>query len=194
MSTKAQRQRGVTLIELIMFIVIIGVALAGLVRVLGMTSVASADPLRQKQALMIAEGLMEEVRLAGFTFCDPTDTALPEAIDSAGCTIKESFGQGSGGEPVGARPFDNVNDYADAAGTAKAAFDVGGVLSDATGDPVGAAGYTAQVTIRPAELNGIGAAGASADTDVLRITIDVSYGGQKLTLDGYRTRFAPNSP
>lgn len=194
MSTKAQRQRGVTLIELIMFIVIIGVALAGLVRVLGITSVASADPLRRKQALMIAEGLMEEVRLAGFTFCDPTDTALPDAIDSAGCTVRESFGQGSGGEPVGPRPFDNVNDYVDAAGTPKAAFDVGGTLSDATGDPVGAAGYTAQVTIRPVELNGIGAAGTSADTDVLRITIDVSYGDEKLTLDGYRTRFAPNSP
>ncbi len=48
--------------------------------------------------------------------------------------------------------------------------------------------------MRPAELNGIGAAGASADTDVLRITVEVSYDGQVLALDGYRTRYAPRSP
>jgi len=37
------------------------------------------------------------------------------------------------------------------------------------------------------------AGGASADTEVLRISVRVDYDGQSLVLDGYRTRYAPNS-
>lgn len=193
MSTKPAQQRGVTLIELIMFIVIIGVALAGLLAVINFTTKGSADPVRQKQALMIAEGLLEEVSLAGFTYCDPTDPKTAEASSLAECDIKESFGQGSGGEPVGTRPFDNINDYVDAPGVAKAAFnDAQGKLADTNGDPMGVDGYAARVTVRPVVLNGIGS--TANDSDVLRITIEVSYDGQTLALDGYRTRYAPAYP
>lgn len=186
-------QRGVTLIELVMFIVIIGVALAGLLTVLNFTTRNSADPLRQKQAMMIAEGLLEEVSLAGFTFCDPTDPKTAEATSPADCDIKESFGQGSGGEPVGLRPFDNINDYVDAAGVAKAAFsNAAGQLLDTNGKPMDLAGYSAQVTISPVVLNGIGS--TANDSDVLRITIEVSHDDQTLKLDGYRTRYAPTYP
>lgn len=193
MSTRLRRQRGVTLIELVMFIVIIGVALAGMLQVLSFTSKGSADPVRQKQALMIAEGLLEEVRLAGFTFCDPTDPKTAEAASAADCAIKESFGQGSGGEPVGPRPYDNVNDYVDQPGVAKAAFNnAAGKLADTNGMAMGVEGYAATVTITPVVLNGIGS--TADDSDVLRIKIDVSYDGQKLSLEGYRTRYAPTMP
>ncbi|RJG25822.1 prepilin-type N-terminal cleavage/methylation domain-containing protein [Massilia cavernae] len=194
MFTRTLRQRGVTLIELVMFIVIIGVALAGLLQVLSFTTKTSADPVRRKQALMIAESLLEEVRLAAFSWCDPSDPVAEKAQAVTDCAIAETFGQGSGGEPAGPRPYDNVNDYVGSAGTATAAFNAGGVLTDANGDAIDAAGYTAQVTIRPAVLNDIGATGASADTDVLRITVEVSYDGETLALDGYRTRYAPTSP
>lgn len=193
MSTKLPRQDGVTLIELIMFIVIIGAALAGLLQVLNFTTKGSADPVRQKQALMIAEGLIEEVRLAGFTYCDPTDPKTAEATSAADCDIKESFGQGSGGEPVGPRPYDNINDYVDEAGVAKAAFNnAGGELADINGSAMDVTGYSAQVTIRPVALNGIGS--SANDSDVLRITVEVAYDGQKLALDAYRTRYAPTFP
>lgn len=195
MSIKPLRQRGVTLIELIMFIVIIGAALAGLLQVLNLTTKGSADPVRQKQALMIAEGLLEEVRLAGFTYCDPTDPKAvePTTLSAADCDIRESFGQGSGGEPVGTRPYDNINDYVDEPGVAKAAFNnADAKLADTNGTAMAVDGYSAQVTIRPATLNGIGSAGA--DSDVLRITVEVSYDGQTLALDGYRTRYAPTFP
>ncbi|MGZ8317656.1 MAG: type IV pilus modification PilV family protein [Telluria sp.] len=193
MSISRRRQRGVTLIELIMFIMIIGIALAGLLQVLSFTTKTNADPVRRKQALMIAEGLLEEVRLAAFTYCDPTDPGAVSAAGPADCTIKEAFGQ-AGGEPVGPRPYDNVNDYVTTAGTATAAFDTGGALVDANGNAVDVTGYTAQVTVRPAVLNGIGDSGSDANTDVLRITVEVSYDGEKIALDGYRTRYAPNSP
>jgi MSHA pilin protein MshD len=195
MSIKVMRQRGVTLIELVMFIVIIGVALAGLLQVLNVTAKNSADPVRQKQALMIAESLLEEVRLAGFTYCDPTDPKATQATSVADCDIKESFGQGNGGEPVGTRPYDNINDYVEAAGVAKAAFNnAAGKLTDINGTVMDVDGYTATVTIRPAILNLTGDAGASADTNVLRITVEVGYDGNKLALDTYRTRYAPTFP
>jgi hypothetical protein len=47
------------------------------------------------------------------------------------------------------------------------------------------------VNIVPETLNGI-AGGTTADPDVLRITVTVTYdGGQTVSLDGYRTRYAP---
>ena len=192
-------QRGVTLIELILFIVIVSVALAGVLQALQLTTGASADPLRRKQALMIAEGLLEEVQLARYTFCDPASDNAETAASTAACTIPERFGQGGGAgagrEPVGARPYDNVNDYVAKAATAVAAFDIGGVLSDASGAPMALPGYTATLTITPEPLGGIATGATAADVgDVLRISVAVSYDGQTLVLDGYRTRYAPNWP
>ena len=56
-----------------MFIVIVGVAAGGILMVFANTTRASADPLIRKQALAIAESLLEEIRLMPFTFCDPDD-------------------------------------------------------------------------------------------------------------------------
>jgi MSHA pilin protein MshD len=189
---RTRRQRGVTLIEMIMFIVIVSVALAGVLQVLRFTTAHSADPLRRKQALMIAEGLLEEVQLAKFSYCDPNADNAETAIAAADCTIQEVFGQG-GTEPAGQRPYDNVNDYVDAANVPKAAFDSGGVLADANGNPMGLGGYSARLTVSPQALSTIASGGTSANTDVLRITVEVSYDDQKVVLDGYRTRYAPNA-
>jgi MSHA pilin protein MshD len=60
-------QRGISLIELILFIVIIGIALAALLSVLNVTTQNSVDPLLRKQALTIAESLLEEVQLHDFS-------------------------------------------------------------------------------------------------------------------------------
>ncbi len=60
-------QRGISLVELIMFIVIVGVALAGILLVMNVTTKGSADPLIHKQALAIAESLLEEIELQDFS-------------------------------------------------------------------------------------------------------------------------------
>jgi MSHA pilin protein MshD len=192
------RQRGVTLVELILFIVIVGVAVGGIITVMNLTTRGSADPVRRKQALIIAEGLLEEVELAKFSYCDPSD---PDASDpdtvksSADCkSAPETWGQ-TGAEPAGSgRPYDNVNDYVAMPRTWTAAFDnAGNVLADANGNALGVSGYTARLWIAPASLNGIGSDSATAaDTEVLRISVQVSYDGETVTLDGYRTRYAPN--
>ncbi len=54
-------QRGVTLIELIVFIIIISVGLVGILGVMNATTRASADPLVRKQAMAMAEAVLDEV-------------------------------------------------------------------------------------------------------------------------------------
>ena len=176
-----RRQRGVTLVEVVLFIVIVGVASVGIMEVMRLTTQHSADPQLRKQALAIAEGMLEEIQLARFTFCDPLDPAAETAASPAACTIPEGPGQEAGGVP---RPFDNVNDYVSAYGAATE------YKTDAQG-AVWAAGspqaYVASVTITPVALNGLPA------TEGLRIQVVVPYADQQVVLDGYRVRYAPNS-
>lgn len=59
-------QSGVTLIELIVFIIVVSVALAGVLSVLNLTVARSADPVLFKQALAAADAMMEEILLKDF--------------------------------------------------------------------------------------------------------------------------------
>ena len=62
-SDQRHSERGISLIELIMFIVIVSVASAGIMLVMNTTTKYSADPLIHKQALTVAESLLEEIEL-----------------------------------------------------------------------------------------------------------------------------------
>src|SRR5262245_2000641 len=95
------RSRGVTLVELIVFMVIVGVALAGIFAAFNTMTRSSADPQVRKQVLAIAESLMEEVALMPFTYCDPDDpqaaSATSAATGSTGCYVRvETIGADSG--------------------------------------------------------------------------------------------------
>jgi MSHA pilin protein MshD len=59
-------QRGISLIELIMFVVIIAFGLAGILVVMNQVMRHSADPLVHKQAIAAAESLLEEIELQDF--------------------------------------------------------------------------------------------------------------------------------
>lgn len=190
MSIRSHRQSGLTFIELILFIIIVGIAAAAILRTLANNSNASADPLRRKQALLIAEGLLEEVQLAAFTFCDPVDdTENPAA--PANCKTPEAVGQ----EPGNARPFDNINDYVPSLGVPYAAFNnAAGKLVDAAGNELGVSGYAATLTLRAEPLNGIPSTAAVATQEVLRLTVRVTHGplaNDFVELDAYRTRHSP---
>jgi MSHA pilin protein MshD len=68
-------QKGFTLIELIIFIVVLGVGLAGVLVVMNTVVKSSVDPMVRKQTMAIAESLMEEILLKNYA--KPTDsTAL----------------------------------------------------------------------------------------------------------------------
>lgn len=62
MSTK-HRQRGMTLIEMIVAIVVIGVALAGVLLAFNAVTRGSGDAAVRKQMLAIGEELLEEIQL-----------------------------------------------------------------------------------------------------------------------------------
>lgn len=74
---------GVTLVELIIAIVIVGTALAGLVAAYNRANVASADPLVAQQMLAIAETMMEEVMLKPY---DTNGTFTPTPASRANYT------------------------------------------------------------------------------------------------------------
>jgi Tfp pilus assembly protein PilV len=83
-----RRQRGLSLVELVMFILIVGAAVAGIIGVIDVTTRSSADPMIHKQALAIAEAVLEEVQLQPYTYCDPDDPSAATAT------------LGSGGAPI----------------------------------------------------------------------------------------------
>lgn len=78
----AAEQRGMTLIELIVFIVVVSVGLAGVLTVFSVTVRNSADPLVVKQALAVADSMLEEILLKDF--CDPDSTLEVSAATTAG--------------------------------------------------------------------------------------------------------------
>lgn len=68
------RVRGFTLIELIFFIVVVSVGLAGVLQVMNVGVAASADPLVRKQAAALAESILQEVLQKAYTDPDPAVT------------------------------------------------------------------------------------------------------------------------
>jgi MSHA pilin protein MshD len=60
-------QSGASLIELVLFIVIVSTALASIVLVMNQVTKVGADPLSRKQALSVAYSLLEEVESKDFS-------------------------------------------------------------------------------------------------------------------------------
>ena len=177
-----QKHRGISLVELIMFIVIVSVALAGILAVMNRVTGHSSDTLVRKQALAIAESILEEVELMPFTFCDPDDASAVTAASPAGCTTQEVIGA-EGGEGRYADPtFDNVSDYH---GFGMAA----GSIMDITNTNTGLNGYTlAAIQITSTSLPSVPVGAA------LQITVTVNGpNNETVVLDGYRTRYSPRS-
>lgn len=181
-----RRQSGLTLVELIVFVVIISVGLVGILGVLNFASAKSADPLIRKQALAVAEALLEEVSLMPFTYCDPDDPAAATATSAAGCTTPESLtspgpetAQGESRYSTTA-PFDNVNDYH--------GFTMSGIR-DLTGAALpGLAEYSASVTVSRGGMS------VANPDDVALIAVTVTGpGSESVTVHGYRTRHAPSA-
>ncbi len=164
-----------------MFIIIVGIGVAGILLVFNVTTKASADPLIQKQMLAIAEALIEEVEAKPFTYCDPDDANAPTAASAAACTTAEAIGPEGETRVNVSTPFDNVNDYGPSLTV--------NPISDITGTPIGGLGaYSATIAVAGSVLGGIAAA------ESLLITVTVTGpGSDSLVLQGYRTRYAPNA-
>ncbi len=109
MSNEPMRQRGFTLIEMIMAIVIIGVGLAGVMAAFDQGVRNSADPVMRKQLMAVAEEMLEEVELKPFAHT---------ATTVSGCVRNN---------------FDDVFDYNDYATSGKVCDIDGATLSALNG-------------------------------------------------------------
>jgi MSHA pilin protein MshD len=181
-------ERGLSLVELLVFIVVVGIAVSGVLSVYSLNVRSSADPMLRKQALAVAESLLEEVLAKPYTYCDPDDanveTAQNALVGPLGCaTTPEGMGREvAQGESRYANltPFDNVNDYD--------GFTMD-PIADLSNNGVGLNAYSATVQVQhPAgPLNGVPAG------EILLVTVTVTApGNQGVSLSGYRTRYAPN--
>ena len=91
-SDAARALGGLTLIELVISIAVLGIALGGALLAIDQTTLRSADPMLQHQASAVAEAYLEEILLK--SFLDPdVGTVCPAAEASRGL-------------------YDNVCDYA----------------------------------------------------------------------------------
>ena len=123
-----ERQRGLTLIEMVLAIVILSVGLAGVLLAFSTVTRASADPVVAQQMLAIAEEMLEEIELKPY--------ALDVNAAPSACARNT---------------FNDVRDYD---GYAAAS---GICTIDGTAIP-SLAGYSVQVQVQAATLSGVGAA------------------------------------
>lgn len=184
-------QTGISLVELIMFIVIVGLGIVGILSVMNVTTKASADPMLRKQALAIAESLLEEIELQPFTLCDPDDDNARTALTTADCATVQGLGKTPGETRYTDPRFDNVGDYH--------LLNITGIR-DIENNPIAdLTNFTADVTMAAVG----GAFGLPDDNAVLQINIAVTLGPVPVSplppnppivsLTGYRFRYAPRA-
>jgi len=77
----SKRMAGVTLVELIIAIVIISAALAGLVAAFTQANRASVDPLLTQQMVAIGESMLEEAMLKPFTDNENSEATRADYTD-----------------------------------------------------------------------------------------------------------------
>ena len=193
-----EAQRGLSLIELIIFIVVVGIALAGVLLVMNQTISHSSDPLVRKQVLAIAEALLEEVELMPFTYCDPDDanvtTAKAATINPAdplqcASTVEGLAPQAGETRYSTSTPFDNVGDYN---GFDTATATPSGVR-DIASNLIGLSGYRATVTVAQSALMGTAFTVPAAASYLVSVSV-TGPGNESVTVNGYRARYAPRAP
>jgi MSHA pilin protein MshD len=167
MSDKALRQRGISLIELIIAMTIMGIAIAAVMAVFMVTTRTSADPMAQEQALFIARAHMDEILVKAFY--DPDSLNV--------CPTAESSRDA----------YDNVCDYN---GMSKSPPE--NQLGAAT-----VTGYTVTVTVEHSGISlhsGGNLVDNSSGIKVLLVTVTVTGpGNAQATLQAYRTNYQCNT-
>jgi len=130
--TLRQGQHGFTLIELIIFIVVVSAGLAGILSVMNTVVKSSADPMVRKQAMALADSILEEILLK--SYCDPDTVDTSTSPATCGANTVES----------GRNTYDDVDDYNRLTQTAF------------TDLPTELSGYVISITVAaPASLSGV---------------------------------------
>ena len=177
-----KNQRGISFVELIMFIIIVSVAVAGVLLTLNTTVKASADPMLQKQALSVAESVLDEIALRPVTRCDPDGPDPDGPTGPAPCAIAEAIGPEGGETRYSATaPFDNVNDYS--------GFTMSPIRDAENNAIPGLATYTATVNVANTAVAGVAAG------DALLVTVRVTGPANipDISVSSVRIRYAADA-
>ncbi|WIM05209.1 MAG: prepilin-type N-terminal cleavage/methylation domain-containing protein [Candidatus Nitricoxidivorans perseverans] len=156
-----RRQRGLTLIELIIFIIVISMGLAGILSVMNVTVRSSADPVVRKQSLAMAEAILEEVLTKDFA--NPSGGYAE--TDTTNCSNRALY--------------DDVDDYACFDGAPATAV-IKGTDTLGAGAIAGLAGLSATVSV---------AATAVSTIAMKRVTVTVTGGPDTIVLSGHRAGY-----
>ena len=192
-----RRLAGFSLIEVVVFIVVLGIAFVGMLILYNRVTSASVDPMVRKQTLAIASSLLEEIELKAFTFCDPDDPKVytAKAATIAECTTVEVIGPEGGEGRYNVPRFDNVNDYHGfcMGPGLPACPDV--VIRTAAGANISElASYRVDVSVAANAANVPGPDVLANDALLITVTAIHVPTGTTTSLQGYRLRYAPNSP
>lgn len=169
------RFAGVTLIELVIAIVVIGIGLAALTAVIINLTGRSADPVIQQQSYAIAQSYMEEI--LSQPFCDPNDFS----IDCHTACVASACGSCSGsttpsGAPEVRATYDDVCDYNNIKN--EPASDINGPIPSLSG-------YLVTVTVADTGINFNGLNSNSGQ--VVRIKVAVTHSnGYSTSLTAYK--------
>lgn len=171
----AGRQRGLTLIELIMFIIIVGVGLAGVLTVFNVTARSSADPVVRKQALAIAEAMLEEILSKSYEndAADPGNTST-----TLGCTPNTNP-TCVANTPAQRSRYNDVDDYN--GWNQNGVFDLNGAAL------AGLANYRVVVAVAAPAPAAFGVAGSQVTGK--QVTVTVTGGTESVALTGFRANF-----
>ena len=173
----ARRQAGVSLVEMVIFIMIVSLSVAGILIVMTATTQRSADPMVQQQALLIAESYMEEILHKGFTDPNPGETQV--------CHTTVPFKETSRAS------YDNVCDYHNLNDTAGAVDQLGNTVTGLTVYNV-----SVLVTGDVGDATALGPTVSQATNTgalrVLRVDVEVTHDDTpdfQMRLTGYRTNY-----
>ena len=159
-----RRAHGFSLVEAVVFIVIVSTALVGVLSVMNATTQRSADPLVRKQAIAVAESMLEEVSLHDFAV-----TGAPVAPTQANRQSFDDIADYDGfAPPGGIYPIDSVTPIA------------------------GLTGYSVAVSVVSADLGPAASLIPIASNQAKLITVTVNGpDGVNVVLAGYRTAYGP---
>jgi len=101
MPTRQCAQRGMTLVELVITIVILGIAAAAMFSAMAAITGRSADPMLRQQSLAIAEAYLEEITLQAF----PVSTTCAASNNGSGRGSFDDVCDYNGLDYGGTQPF-----------------------------------------------------------------------------------------
>lgn len=167
----SNKQRGMTLVELVVAIVILGIGVVALMSAYATLIRGSAGPVIQKQMLAIAEEMIEEISHKPFA---------AQSNDAAAACARDTW--------------NDLQDYATydttKSGCVSTNASVSPQIYDITGSPITTlAGYGVAVSLSPDDLPPAPQPNPVTGGDCVRITVTVTHGSDSLTLSSWRTHY-----